>query len=105
MEITDNFLSQITYYGRYEYSIRQMAIMEDMSPAEEKVLEKEMEDPDSQVARAYEKGRLQARQEVIEHLEATVEKQEEGAGDAAKAIGYLRRRNKEDETRKELFGL
>jgi hypothetical protein len=105
MEINDNFLSQITYYGRYEYSVRQMAIMEDMSPAEEEILQREMQDPYSQVARAYEKGRLQARQEVIKHLEETVEKQEEGAGDAAKAIGYLRRRNKEDETRKELFNL
>lgn len=104
MDFSDR-LDDIAYYGRYDYSIRQMAIMMDLTSAEEKAFDKEMQDSDSPVAKAYEKGRLNARQEVIEHLEATVEKQEEGAGDAAKAIGYIRRRNKEDEIRKDLFGV
>jgi hypothetical protein len=105
MEFTKDILNEITRCGRYDYSPRQIAIVLDLTLNQEKILHQEMENPDSVVARAYEKGKLQAREETIEHLEDTVAKGEEGAGEAAKAIGYLRRRNKEDEIRKEYFGI
>ncbi len=105
MEFTQDMLEDIKVYGRYDYSPRQMAIMMELTGAQEKALADQMRDPDSPVRRAYEKGQLTARQETIEHLEATVEKGEEGAGDAAKAIAYLRHRNREDELKKDLFGV
>lgn len=102
---SEEILQEIEQFGRYEYSSRQMAIMLELPPEMEKILQQKMKDPDSVVRRAYDKGQLTARQETIQHLEATVQKGEEGAGDAARAINYIRRKNKEDETRKDLFGV
>lgn len=102
---SEQILEQIKVFGRYEYSPRQMAVMLELSPEMERELAEKMKDPDSIIRRAYDKGQLTARQETLDHLEKTVEKGEEGAGDAARAISYIRRKNKEDETRKDLFGV
>jgi hypothetical protein len=102
---SEEILQKIESFGRYDYSPRQIAIMLELSPEMEHDLEQKMRDPDSLVRRAYDRGHLLARQETIEHLRKNVEKGEEGAGDAARAINYLNRKNKEDEIRKDLFGV
>lgn len=102
---SEEILQEIESFGRYDYSPRQMSVMLQLSPEMEEELEEKMRDTYSVVRRSYDKGQLTARQETIEHLEAAVKKGEEGAGDAARAINYLKRKNKEDEIRKDLFGV
>lgn len=102
---SEEILEKIEEFGGYDYSPRQMSVMLQLSPEMEKELEEKMKDPYCVVRRSYDKGQLAARQKTIEHLEGTVEKGEEGAGDAARAINYLKRKNKEDEIRKDLFGV
>lgn len=105
MIITDQLIEDIIIYGRMHISPRKICIMLDLYGQDEKDLISMFNDPDSKIYRAYEKGKIIKDKEIMESLEAYITDGKENAGEAAKALGEMRKRQELNELTKDLFGV
>lgn len=105
MNITDDILEEITIYGRMHITPKRICIMMDLNGEDESQLLKLFNDPESEVSRAYEKGKIKKDVEIMESLEAYISSGGENSGEAAKALGEIRKRQELNELRKDLFNV
>jgi len=103
MQINQSFLNKIKDLATYGYGAKNIILLLELPIAEEHAVLQMFEDPDSEVSRALEIGKAQSSQDVMQNLEKHVENGGEGAGEAARALGYLRRKNEDEDFYKDLF--
>ena len=106
MEFTsEDFLYQIREYGSRNLDVRSMAIMLDLSPAQTRLFKAAFDNLESDIRHWWEKGKLDKQKEIEDKLEAHVTSGGEGAGDAARSLGYLQRKRHTDALKLDLFGI
>lgn len=106
MELTDiNFLHEVQLCGSRQMDARSICILHDLSPLQTRIFMQEFDNMDSDIRHHWEKGKLAKQQEIEEKLEAHVVSGEDGAGDAARALGYMQRKRQSDALKKELFNI
>jgi len=105
MEINNDFLDKIKDLAAYGYGPKTVVLLLELPIVEEKAVLQMFEDPDSDVSRAHEIGKAQSMQEVMQKLDGHVQTGGEGAGEAARALGYLKRKQEDEDYFKDLFGV
>lgn len=103
MTFDEDLLHQIRECGERNLDPRSICILLDLSKAESRILMLEFDNIDSDIRRAWEKGKLDKQKEIEDHLEGHVKAGGEGAGDAARSLGYLQRKKMNDALKYELF--
>lgn len=99
------FLNGIAKYARYNNTIQQILLLLDVDEMYHAEVIREFEDPTSQVYRFYEMGKLKAEHDIIDGLENMIDSGADGAGDAARAIHYMKKQTGHTDLKRELFGL
>lgn len=105
MEITEQILADIEKYGGMHISPRRVCILLDLKGEDMQNMLNMFRDTDSEIARVYEKGMIKKDVEITESLEDYIKDGGENAGEAAKALGEIRRRQFINEITKELFNV
>lgn len=105
MTFDEDLLLQIRQCGERNMDPRSICILLDLSKAESRFLMLEFDNLDSDIRRAWEKGKLDKQKEIDDHLEGHVEAGGEGAGDAARSLGYLQRKRMGNALKLDLFGV
>lgn len=97
-------LDNIELYGYYGFSKKHICILLELSASEEENLLKKFDDPNSDVSRAYEKGKVLSKKEALEKL-ANLTEDSQTAIDAMKEIGKIKYHEKIDDLKNDLFGV
>jgi len=105
MIIDQSLLDDIKKLASYGYGPQTLIRLLELSLTEEKAILLQFEDPDSEVSRAHEIGKAQASQDVMQKLKGHVDTGGEGAGESARALGYFRKKQEDEDFFKELFGV
>lgn len=105
MTIDTEFLNKIKELAVYGYGPKTLVRLLELSLPEEKAILLMFEDPDSEVSRAHEIGKAKASQDVMQKLKGHVDTGGEGAGESARALGYFRKKQEDEDFFKELFGI
>lgn len=105
MLITPEILNAAEKYAAYGHTIAEILLLCDIPPCDHYEYIQEFDDPNSTLAISYRKGELKAHQERIDNLDNMLESGADGAGDAARAIGYMKKQTGHNDLKRELFGL
>lgn len=105
MVIDSEFLNGVAKYARYNNTPEQILLLLDVNRVEWPPILVLFDDPDSEVYRYYEMGKLKAEHEIIDGLDNMICSGADGAGDAARAIKYMKKQTGHDDLKRELFGL
>jgi hypothetical protein len=103
MTVDTEFLNKIKDLAAYGYGPKTLIRLLELPLTEEKAILLLFEDPDSEVSRAHEIGKAQASQYVMQKLKGHVDTGGEGAGESARALGYFRKKQEDEDFFKELF--
>lgn len=103
MEIT--LIDDIKTLASYGYGPKTLVLLLELPISEELEILLQFEDPDSEISRAYEIGKAQASQNIMQKLKGHVDTGGEGAGEAARALGYFRKKQEDEDFFKDLFGV
>jgi len=98
-------LKQIEIWGGYNLSAYRMAVMLSLTSIERTLFVEKFNDLNSSIRLAWEKGRTQADLDIMESLDTFAQKEEEGSGEAAEALGALKKRQTIIQLKKDLFGV
>ena len=105
MILTTDQTDEIKKWGRFNIPSAKMAIMMKLSRADRELFMYEFDDQDSEIRLAWEEGRTLGEIEVMESLETFANAKEEGSGEAAKALGIIKKRQTINQLKRDLFGL
>lgn len=105
MILTAEQMEEIKRWGRFNIPSSKMTIMLKLSRTDRELFIYEFDDPDSEIRLAWEEGRTLAEIEVMESLEDFAKANEEGSGEAAKALGIIKKRQTINQLKRDLFGL
>ena len=105
MNLTSDQIENIRIWGRYNLPPQKIGILLGLKKDERELLIQEWNDPDSEIRLMWEDGRAKSEIEVMESLENFSMKEIEGAGEAAKALGSVKWRQRINQLKQELFGL
>ncbi|GEM_PF-4001320 len=103
--MTTEQINQIIRWGRFNIPPAKMAIMLRLTLADREAFMFNFDNPDSEIRLAWEEGRTLGEIEVMESLETFVQAKEEGSGEAAKALGIIKKRQTINQLKRDLFGL
>ena len=105
MEIDEDFLLRVREYGERNLDPRSMCICLELTKTESDFFMLEFNNIESDIRRAWDRGRLDKQKEIEDALETNINAGGEGAGDSARALGYLQRKKMNDALKNELFGV
>ena len=105
MILTQDKLEEIRLWGRNCIPAEKMAIMLQLSRDDKELFIFEFEDPDSEIRLMWEEGKTKAEIEVMDSLEQFTMKDEEGSGEAAKALGWMKSKQRLNQLKSNLFGI
>lgn len=105
MNIGEQQLEDIRIWGRYNLPAEKMAILLELNKEERAEFLMRWNDPDDQIRLMWEQGRAKSEIEVMESLEHFSMKEEEGSGEAAKALGYVKSRQRINQLKSDLFNV
>lgn len=105
MTFNEDLLHQIRQCGERNMDPRSICIRLELNKAEERFFMLEFDNPDSDIRRAWDNGRIDKQIEIDEHLEGHVQAGGEGCGEAARSLGYLQRKRMIDGLKFDLFGV
>ncbi|MGV8094503.1 MAG: hypothetical protein AB2L24_21830 [Mangrovibacterium sp.] len=105
MILTAGQIDEIKRWGRFNIPAAKMAIMLKLSRIDREMFIYEFDDPNSEIRLAWEEGRTLGEIEVMESLETFANAKEEGSGEAAKALGIIKKRQTINQLKRDLFGV
>lgn len=105
MNLTEEQLENVRIWGRNCISPEKMAIMLQLSRSEREFFMLEFDNTDSQIRTMWEDGRVKAEIEVMESLEAFSMMKEEGSGEAAKSLAWMKSKQNINQLKANLFGI
>ena len=105
MNLGKQHLEDIRIWGRFNLPPEKMAILLELSKDDRELFVMRWKDPDDEIRLMWEQGRAKSEIEVMESLENFSRKEEEGAGEAAKALGYVKSRQRINQLKSDLFGI
>lgn len=105
MNLSQENLENIRIWGGYNLPPQKMAILLELSKNDRELFILHFNDPDHEIRLIWEQGRAKSEIEVMESLEKFANKQEEGFGEAAKALGFIKSRQKINQLKSDLFGI
>ncbi len=103
--IDEKFKQSVAIEARFSHSYRDILIKLDVPRNEWPYILNEFENPDSELSIYYRKGQLAAEEETMNGLQGMIDNEVDGAGDAARALGRMRKNKSYDALKFELFGL
>ena len=105
MNLSDEQLEQIKKWGGYCLPPQKMAIMLDLPRSVHENFIFEFSDPDSDIRINWEYGKTSGELSVMESMENFSTMQVEGAGEAAKTLGWMKSKQRLNQLKSELFGI
>ncbi len=103
--IDEKFKQSVATEARFSHSYRDILIKLDVPRNEWTYILNEFENPDSELSLYYRKGQLAAEEETMSALQTMIDNEADGAGDAARALGRMRKNKAYNAIKYELFGL
>ena len=105
MSIISEHFDLIKVFGRYRYPPYKIAIILDLPKSKHDFFIAEWSNAKSNLRLAWEAGKALGEVEVMEALDKHAASGQEGAGEAAKALAYLKEKHEVDDLVKSLFGV
>ncbi len=105
MNLSKDQLEEIRLWGRNCIPAEKMAVMLQLSKNDKKLFIFDFEDLDSEARQIWEDGKTKAEIEVMESMETFSMKGEEGSGEAAKALGWMKSKQRLNQLKSNLFGI
>lgn len=105
MNLTDEQLEKVQKWGRFNIPAEKMAIMLGLCVEEKQMFIFLFNDPESLIRLEWDNGRVFSEIEVMESLESFSKSNQEGSGEAAKALGAIKKRQTLNNLKHELFGI
>lgn len=105
MTLSSEQINMLMMCGRFNFPASKCIIQLDIARADVPEFTNQFNDHNSEIRRAYEKGKINTEFEIMEKLAAKVEEAREGSDEAAKALNSMRRYQQINEHLNEIFGL
>ena len=105
MNLSEEQINKIIKWGEYCLPPEKMIIMLDFSKSDGENFIFEFSDNESKIRRAWEYGKTSGELRVMESMENFSMKGEEGSGEAAKTLGYMKSKQRLNQLKSELFGI
>lgn len=105
MNLSQEKLEKVRNWGRFNIPPQKMAVLLCLSANDREEFIVDWQNPYHEIRTMWEDGRVKAEIEVMESLENFANKEEEGSGEAAKALGYVKNRQMINQLKSDLLGI